>query len=144
MARLAGINVPVNKRVEVGLTYIHGIGRSSANEILAEDPVRGRATDPVDVGEADLDSLVDGDVDSGDSRHLEASCLLALPLLVAGVRADHEHDAAPADDPAALTHRLYGRSNFHLESLAAASRPYLPLPRHFVSRPNKIWVVSNH
>src|SRR5688500_17863323 len=36
MARIAGVNVPLNKRVEVGLTYVHGIGRSSANEILAE------------------------------------------------------------------------------------------------------------
>ena len=36
MARIAGVNVPLNKRVEVGLTYVHGIGRSSANEILQE------------------------------------------------------------------------------------------------------------
>jgi small subunit ribosomal protein S13 len=36
MARIAGVNVPLNKRVEVGLTYVHGIGRSSAKEILEE------------------------------------------------------------------------------------------------------------
>jgi small subunit ribosomal protein S13 len=36
VARIAGVNVPLNKRVEVGLTYVHGIGRSSANEILGE------------------------------------------------------------------------------------------------------------
>ena len=36
MARIAGINVPLNKRVEVGLTYIYGIGRSKSNQILAE------------------------------------------------------------------------------------------------------------
>jgi small subunit ribosomal protein S13 len=34
MARIAGVNVPINKRVEVGLTYVHGIGRSTANDIL--------------------------------------------------------------------------------------------------------------
>ena len=34
MARIAGINIPLNKRVEIGLTYIYGIGRSKANEIL--------------------------------------------------------------------------------------------------------------
>lgn len=34
MARIAGVNVPLNKRVEIGLTYIYGIGRSSSNEIL--------------------------------------------------------------------------------------------------------------
>jgi small subunit ribosomal protein S13 len=36
MARIAGINLPLNKRSEVGLTYIYGIGRSTANEILKE------------------------------------------------------------------------------------------------------------
>jgi len=36
MARIAGINLPLNKRVEVGLTYIFGIGRSSSNKLLAE------------------------------------------------------------------------------------------------------------
>jgi small subunit ribosomal protein S13 len=36
MARIAGINIPLNKRVEIGLTYIYGIGRSSSNELLAE------------------------------------------------------------------------------------------------------------
>jgi small subunit ribosomal protein S13 len=36
MARIAGINLPLNKRVEVGLTYVHGVGRSTANEILAK------------------------------------------------------------------------------------------------------------
>lgn len=34
MARIAGINIPLNKRVEIGLTYIFGIGRSSAGEIV--------------------------------------------------------------------------------------------------------------
>ena len=36
MARVAGVNLPLNKRAEIGLTYVHGIGRSTANEILAE------------------------------------------------------------------------------------------------------------
>jgi small subunit ribosomal protein S13 len=39
MARIAGINIPLNKRAEVGLTYIYGIGRSTANEILREGGV---------------------------------------------------------------------------------------------------------
>jgi small subunit ribosomal protein S13 len=34
MARIAGIDLPRNKRVEIGLTYIYGIGRSKAKEIL--------------------------------------------------------------------------------------------------------------
>jgi small subunit ribosomal protein S13 len=36
MARIAGINVPLNKRVEVGLTYIYGIGRSTSNKLLRD------------------------------------------------------------------------------------------------------------
>jgi small subunit ribosomal protein S13 len=34
MARIAGINIPLNKRVEIGLTYIYGIGRSQSQDIL--------------------------------------------------------------------------------------------------------------
>ena len=34
MARIAGINIPLNKRVEIGLTYIYGIGRQTSNELL--------------------------------------------------------------------------------------------------------------
>jgi small subunit ribosomal protein S13 len=34
MARIAGVNLPLNKRIEVGLTYVHGVGRSTANEVL--------------------------------------------------------------------------------------------------------------
>jgi len=36
MARIAGVNVPLNKRAEVGLTYVYGIGRSTANQILKQ------------------------------------------------------------------------------------------------------------
>ena len=34
MARIAGVDLPANKRAEIGLTYIYGIGRSRANQIL--------------------------------------------------------------------------------------------------------------
>ena len=36
MARIAGVNIPLNKRVEIGLTYVYGIGRSTANEIVTK------------------------------------------------------------------------------------------------------------
>jgi small subunit ribosomal protein S13 len=36
VARIAGVNLPLNKRSEIGLTYIYGIGRSTANKVLAE------------------------------------------------------------------------------------------------------------
>jgi small subunit ribosomal protein S13 len=43
MARIAGVNIPLNKRVEIGLTYIYGVGRPTSNEVLAKlgiDPNR--------------------------------------------------------------------------------------------------------
>ena len=39
MARISGINIPVGKRVEIGLTYIFGIGRSTAQKILAQTKI---------------------------------------------------------------------------------------------------------
>ena len=36
MARIAGVNIPLNKRVEVGLTYIYGIGRPTSNDLLKQ------------------------------------------------------------------------------------------------------------
>ncbi len=64
MARIAGINIPLNKRVEIGLTYIYGVGRSTANSILSEakiNPdtyVRDLTEDEV----AKLRTAVDGDL----------------------------------------------------------------------------------
>ena len=39
MARISGINIPLNKRVEIGLTYIFGIGRSQSRALLAKSGV---------------------------------------------------------------------------------------------------------
>ena len=36
MARISGVNIPLNKRVEIGLTYIYGVGRSTSNDLLAK------------------------------------------------------------------------------------------------------------
>jgi small subunit ribosomal protein S13 len=36
MARISGVNIPLNKRVEIGLTYVYGIGRSTSNQVLAQ------------------------------------------------------------------------------------------------------------
>ena len=49
MARVVGVDLPVNKRIEIGLTYIYGIGRSRATSILKEADVSG------DVRVRDLD-----------------------------------------------------------------------------------------
>ena len=39
MARISGVNIPVNKRIEIGLTYIFGIGHSTALQILKETKI---------------------------------------------------------------------------------------------------------
>lgn len=39
MARIAGVNIPREKRIEIGLTYIFGIGRPTANRVLAETQI---------------------------------------------------------------------------------------------------------
>jgi small subunit ribosomal protein S13 len=35
VARIAGVNIPLNKRVEIGLTYVYGIGRPTSNKLIA-------------------------------------------------------------------------------------------------------------
>jgi small subunit ribosomal protein S13 len=70
VARIAGVNLPLNKRSEIGLTYIFGIGRSTANKVLAEvkvDPdtyVRDLTEDEVSrLRDAiDRDLTVEGDL----------------------------------------------------------------------------------
>ena len=56
MARIAGIDLPKDKRVEIGLTYIYGIGRTSANKILKEAGINPdtRVKDLTDADEAKL------------------------------------------------------------------------------------------
>ena len=71
MARIAGINIPLNKRVEIGLTYIYGIGRPTSNEILAElgiEPDR-KVRDLTDDEVAKLRDIIDQDyMVEGDLR----------------------------------------------------------------------------
>ncbi len=71
MARIAGINIPLNKRVEIGLTYIYGIGRPTSNEILAQlgiEPDR-KVRDLTDDEVVKLRELIDGGLTvEGDLR----------------------------------------------------------------------------
>ncbi len=69
MARIAGVNIPLNKRVEIGLTYIYGVGRSSSNEVLKQvgvDPdtyIRDLTEDEVsELRDAIDDLIVEGDL----------------------------------------------------------------------------------
>jgi small subunit ribosomal protein S13 len=71
MARISGINIPLNKRVEIGLTYIYGIGRSTSNEILAKlgiEPDR-KVRDLTEEEVIKLREAIDGDYTvEGDLR----------------------------------------------------------------------------
>lgn len=56
MARIAGVDLPRNKRVEIGLTYIYGIGRSRSNEILEKANI-DKDTRIKDLTEAEVNEL---------------------------------------------------------------------------------------
>ncbi len=58
MARIAGVDIPNNKRIEIALTYIYGIGRKSANDILAATGINPD-TRAKDLTDADIAKLRD-------------------------------------------------------------------------------------
>ena len=70
MARIAGIDLPKDKRVEIGLTYIYGIGRKSAKDILEKAGVNPdtRVKDLTDDEEQKLRDVIDEYVVEGDLR----------------------------------------------------------------------------
>lgn len=76
MARIAGVDLPKEKRVEIGLTYVYGIGRKSANDILAKAGVNPdtRVKDLTDEEEAKIREVIDHDeyVVEGDLRRMVA------------------------------------------------------------------------
>ena len=81
MARIAGINIPLNKRIEVGLTYIYGIGRPMSNDLLKQagiSPdtyVRDLSDDEV----SKLRDLIDSDLTvEGDLRRERSQAVKRL------------------------------------------------------------------
>jgi small subunit ribosomal protein S13 len=71
MARISGVNIPLNKRAEIGLTYIYGIGRSQSNELLANAGVSPDTyvRDLTEEEVVKLRELIDGEVTvEGDLR----------------------------------------------------------------------------
>ena len=62
MARIAGIDLPREKRVEIGLTYIYGIGVASSNKILKEDGINPdtRVKDLTDEEVNNIRKIIDG------------------------------------------------------------------------------------
>ena len=90
MARIAGVNIPTKKRVEIALTYIHGIGATSARSICAKAGIaeERRLNDLTEDELAKLrdiideDHLVEGDLRRKTSmdikRYLDLGCLRGL------------------------------------------------------------------
>lgn len=90
MARIAGVNIPTKKRVKIALTYIHGIGQTSANKICeraglteerrVNDLTEDELTRIRDIIDADF--LVEGDLRRQTSmaikRYLDLGCLRGL------------------------------------------------------------------
>ena len=74
MARIAGIDLPKEKRIEIGLTYIYGIGRKSAKDILAKSGVNPdtRVKDLTDADEQKLRDAIDDYTVEGDLRRQTA------------------------------------------------------------------------
>ena len=67
MARIAGIDLPKDKRIEIGLTYIYGIGRKSAQDILAQTGINPdtRVKDLTEAEEAKLREAIDHELYRG-------------------------------------------------------------------------------
>ncbi|MCK4869246.1 MAG: 30S ribosomal protein S13 [Alphaproteobacteria bacterium] len=71
MARIAGVNIPTQKRVEIALTYIHGIGRTKATQICAKCniPAERRVQDLTESETMQMREIIDKDyVVEGDLR----------------------------------------------------------------------------
>jgi small subunit ribosomal protein S13 len=78
MARIAGTNIPLNKRVEIGLTYVYGIGKSTSNEILSKSKispdtyVRDLTEDEIAKIRAEVEELVvEGDLRRERSQNIK-------------------------------------------------------------------------
>ena len=74
MARIAGIDLPKDKRIEIGLTYIYGIGRKSAKDILAQTGINPdtRVKDLTDAEAQQLRDAIDAYTVEGDLRRQTA------------------------------------------------------------------------
>jgi len=81
MARIAGVNIPLNKRVEIGLTYIYGVGQPTSRKILDQLGIeRDRAVrDLTDEEVSKLRDLIDNDlIVEGDLRRERSQAIKRL------------------------------------------------------------------
>ena len=85
MARISGVNIPLNKRIEIGLTYIYGIGLSTSQQLLAKTGI-DRDTYVKDLTEQEVVKLrdaIENDVTvEGDLRRERSQDLKRLMEIV--------------------------------------------------------------
>ena len=119
MARVAGVDLPPNKRAEIGLTYIYGIGRSRSSSILKEagvnvdTRVRDLSEDELSRIRAILEAQgeIEGDlrkrVQMDIKRLMDIGCYrgLATSSRAAGARPAHAHKRSHSQRSAARHHR---------------------------------------
>ena len=81
MARIAGVNIPLNKRVEIGLTYIYGVGRPTSNDLLKQAGIAPDTyvRDLTDDEVSKLRDKIDGDlIVEGDLRRERSQAIKRL------------------------------------------------------------------
>ena len=81
MARIAGVNIPLNKRVEIGLTYIYGVGQPTSKKILADLGISGDTyvRDLTDDEVSKLRDMIDTDyIVEGDLRRERSQAIKRL------------------------------------------------------------------
>ena len=74
MARIAGVDLPRDKRIEIGLTYVYGIGRTSAKRILEETGINPdtRVRDLTDEEEARIRECIDKEIGKSTRSELQS------------------------------------------------------------------------
>ena len=81
MARIAGVNIPLNKRVEIGLTYIYGVGQPTSKKILSDLGISGDTyvRDLTDDEVSKLRDIIDTDyIVEGDLRRERSQAIKRL------------------------------------------------------------------
>ncbi len=131
MARIAGINIPLNKRAEVGLTYIYGIGPSTAQKLL--DTTRASLFDAV---EQCRPGNRLGDVSHAIQRRVEGEGLSIVRSLVGhGIGRDmHE-------DPQIPNFGEPGRGPRLEEGMVLAVEPMVTAGRHQIRMGDDNWAI---
>src|SRR5438309_10651138 len=101
MARIAGVNVPNQKRLEIGLTYIYGIGQSTAKRICAETGLSPdeKVKDLTDEEGTKLREFIDGNLQvEGDLRR-DRSPAIKRPQAIGAYRGIRHRRQLPVDGP---------------------------------------------